>query len=366
MARAFEVYLKEKLKERGIQNDYLVNYRSEESWAQATESSFKMENTYPYPTATEIADIKAAFDYLFDSIRFKSHEENYEIYSAATAEIRECLKDSRLLFERELTPEQATLQKMSESVFGIDVKYFDGAPELHGRFDNDMDIMYLNSKAETSPDWTFWHEAFHVMKKYEPELYEDILAHVERHEIFTTQQIEDYRKAVKQPKMGKSRVMEEMLADAFADMKTGRRVFEKITKENRSLADRLAAFTQKLLDGVKKFFKAKEVRDKYPTVTLTNRQFKDFATRIEENVCSLRNGKSIDSKGYKILTAGPRSPYEYAPKKQKHFDIEVAKELTKKYSSDAVQQAIQDLSPLGRKNKNYGKEIMQEVRACGR
>ena len=26
MARAFEVYLKEKLKERGIQNDYLVNY----------------------------------------------------------------------------------------------------------------------------------------------------------------------------------------------------------------------------------------------------------------------------------------------------------------------------------------------------
>ena len=27
---AFEVYLKEKLKERGIQNDYLVNYRLEE------------------------------------------------------------------------------------------------------------------------------------------------------------------------------------------------------------------------------------------------------------------------------------------------------------------------------------------------
>ena len=366
MARAFEVYLKEKLKERGIQNDYLVNYRSEESWAQATESSFKMENTYPYPTATEIADIKAAFDYLFDSIRFKSHEENYEIYSAATADIRECLKDSRLLFERELTPEQATLQKMSESVFGIDVKYFDGAPELHGRFDNDMDIMYLNSKAETSPDWTFWHEAFHAMKKHEPELYEDILAHVERHEIFSTQQMEDYRKAVKQPKMSKSRVMEEMLADAFADMKTGRRVLEKISKENRSLADRLAAFTQKLLDGVKKFFKAKEVREKYPAVTLTNRQFKDFVTRIDENVCSLRNGKSISSKGYKILTAVPRSPYEYAPTKQKHFDIGAAKELSKKYPEDSVQQIIQDLSPLGRKNKHYGKEIVQEVRTFER
>lgn len=76
MARAFEVYLKEKLKERGIQNDYLVNYRSEESWAKATENGFQMENTYPYPSATEIADIKVAFDYLFDSIRFKSHDEN--------------------------------------------------------------------------------------------------------------------------------------------------------------------------------------------------------------------------------------------------------------------------------------------------
>ena len=166
--------------------------------------------------------------------------------------------------------------------------------------------------------------------------------------------------------MSKSRVVEEMLADAFADMKTGRRVFEKISKENQNLADRLAAFTQKLLDGVKKFFKAKDVREKYPTVTLTNRQFKDFATRVEENVCSLRNGKSIGSKGYKILTAVPRSPYEYAPKKQKHFDIGAAQELTKKYSSDSVQQAIQDLSPLGRKDKHYGKEIMQEIRACGR
>ncbi|MBO4780742.1 MAG: hypothetical protein J5497_08910 [Selenomonadaceae bacterium] len=367
MARAFEVYLREKLKERGIQNDYLVNYRSVESWAKATENGFRMENTYPYPSATETADIKAAFDYFFDSIRFKSHDENYEIYSAATADIRECMKNSRLLFDRELTHEQKTLQKMSEEVFGIDVKYFDGAAELHGRYDDDRDLLYLNGKTETTLDWAFWHEVFHVMKKHELELYEDILAHVERHEIFTSQQIEDYRQAVKQPKMSKSKAMEEMLADAFADMKTGRRVLEKISTENRSLADRLAAFTQKLLDGVKRFFKAKEVREKYPAVTLSSKQFKAFVTRIDENVCSMQDGKaSKNSTGYKILTAVSHSPYEYAPTKQKRFDIESAKELTKKYSSDAVEQVIQDLSPLGRQNRNYGKEIVQEVRACGR
>lgn len=367
MARAFEVYLKEKLKERRIQNDYLVNYRSEESWAKATENGFQMENTYPYPSATEIADIKAAFEYLFDSIRFKSHDANYELYSAATADIRECMKNSRLLFDRELTDEQKTLQNMSEEVFGIDVKYFDGAPELHGRYDDDRDILYLNGRTETSLDWAFWHEVFHVMKKHESELYEDILAHVERHEVFTSQQIEDYRQAVKQPNMSKSKVMEEMLADAFADMKTGRRVFEKISIENRSLADRLAEFTQKLLDGVKRFFKAKEIREKYPTVTLSKKQFKAFVTRIDENVCSMQDGgASKNSKGYKILTTVLHSPYEYSPTKQKRFDIESAKELTKKYSSDAVQQVIQYQSPLGRRNKNYGKEIVQEARACER
>ena len=367
MARAFEVYLKEKLKERGIQNDYLVNYRSEESWSKATENGFKMEETYPYPTATEIADIKAAFDYLFDSIRFKSHDENYELYSAATADIRACVKNSRLLFDRELTFEQTALQKMSGDVFGIDVKYFEGAPELHGRFDDDCDIVYLNGKSETSLDWAFWHEAFHVMKKHEPELYDDILAHVERHEIFTGQQIENYCKAVKQPKMSKVKALEEMLAYAFADMKTGRRVIAEISKENRSLADKLAAFTQKLLDGVKKFFKAKEVREKYPSITLTSKQFKDFATRIDENIYAMRGSKAAkSSKGYKILSVMTRSPYEYAPTKQKAFDIESAKELSKKYSSEAIQKMLQDLSPLGRKNKNYGKEIMQEVRACGR
>ena len=107
----------------------LVNYRSEESWTKATENGFKMENTYPYPTATETADIKEAFDYLFDSIRFKVHDENYELYSASTADIRELLKDSRLLFDRELNYKQTALQKMSEEVFGVEVKYFEGARE---------------------------------------------------------------------------------------------------------------------------------------------------------------------------------------------------------------------------------------------
>ena len=254
---------------------------------------------------------------------------------------------------------------MSEEVFGIDLKYFEGSPELHGRYDEDRDIMYLNDKAETSIDWAFWHEAFHVMKKHEPELYDDILKHVESHEIFTNQQIENYRNSIKQEKMSKSKVVEEMLADAFADMKTGRRVIEKISEENRSLANRLAEFTKKLLEGVKIFFKAKEVQEKYPEVMLTNKQFRDFVERVDENICSVQDDRgklAQNSIGYKIL----KSPYKYSSKRQKKFDIESAKNLAEKHSTESVIEVIQNVSPLGRKNKNYGKEIFQEVHSYSR
>ena len=364
-ARAFEVYLKSKLEENGIRNDYLVNYRSEESWAQTTEGNFKMENTYPYPMATEIEDIKMAYEYLFDSLRYKMHDKNYELYSARDKNIGEMLKESRLLFERELTADQMAMKKMSEEVFDIDLNFFDGDKKLHGRFDEDTDTIYLNSAAETSLEWTFWHEAFHIMKIHEPELYEDILEHVEKEAFFTSQQISDYRKAIEQPNLIESKVVEEMLADAFADMKTGRRIVEKISEKNQSLVNRLAYFTKKLLNGVKKFFKAKEVQEKYPEVALTYKQFKNFVSRVEENICSIRES-NLDktSIGYKILQAD--SPFKYSPKKQKKFDIEVASKLTQKYSAESVRQVIDDLSPLGQKNKNYGREILQEIRSCGR
>lgn len=370
-ARAFEVYLKLKLEEKGIRNDYLVNYRSEESWEKATaENSFKMENTYPYPTKSEMEDIKAAYEYLFDSMRFREHDKNYEIYSASSEKISEIMKEARLMSEKELTEEQSAIQKMSEEVFGIGLKFFNSEPEIHGRYDEDSDIMYLNGKAETALEWTFWHEAFHLMKKHEPELYEDIFRYVDRHEFFSSQQMEEYRKAVKQLALSDSKVVEEMLADAFADMKTGRRIVEKIAEKNPNVAQKFLAFTKKLVEGVKNFFKAKEVKEKYPEVALTNGQFKNFVERVEENILSVKTGNRLtaNSTGYKILSTNCvlHSPYAFSPKKQKKFDTETAKKLVEKYPSEKVQKVIQELSPLGRKEKDYGKEILREVRSDGR
>ena len=370
-ARSFEVYLKSKLEEKGITNDYLVNYKTEESWREATENGYMLEKTYPYPTKEETEDIKTAYEYLFDSIRFKAHDKEYELYSSSDEKIAEMLKESKLMLPKEVTTEQKSMQKMSAEVLGIELKYFEGASELHGRYDEDLDIMYVNGKSETSLEWTYWHEAFHIMKKHEPELYEDILKYIERNEIFTKEQIQSYRKAVNQPKLSENKVVEEMLADAFADMKTGLRILEEMAEKNEGLAKRLAEFTKKIMKGIKKFLKSEEVQEKYPEVALTNLQFSAFTKRIEENVCSLSTYKgklAKESTGYKILKAGKiiNSPYKYKPEKQKKFDIMSAKALMKKYAKEAVGKVIQEISPLGEKNKKYGEKIIQEVKTYSR
>ena len=109
-----------------------------------------MKKTYPYPTATEMEDIKTAYEFLFDSIRFKAHDENFELYSASAENIQEMLKESKLLFESELNCEQIALKKMSEEVFDIEMKYFEGSPKLHGRYDKGENIIYVDGNAETS------------------------------------------------------------------------------------------------------------------------------------------------------------------------------------------------------------------------
>lgn len=81
--------------------------------------------------------------------KFKEHDKNFEIYSASAKNIKEMLKESKLFFERELNCEQIALKKMSKEVFDVEIKYFEVSPKLHGRYDNDENIIYINGDAET-------------------------------------------------------------------------------------------------------------------------------------------------------------------------------------------------------------------------
>lgn len=59
-ARAFESYLIAKLADQGAANDYLANV--------VNEKAFGDEASYPYPTAAEIAPVRAAFDRFFQTV----------------------------------------------------------------------------------------------------------------------------------------------------------------------------------------------------------------------------------------------------------------------------------------------------------
>lgn len=222
------------------------------------------------------------------------------------------------------------------------------------------------------------------MKEYEPELYADLLCHAEKTEMFSKAQLDGYRKGVQRPRMSDDEVTEELLANAFADYKTGRRVWQDMAKVNPTLVQRLAAFTQKILHSAQRLLhlregkSAQELRENYPGVCLTDRQFRDFSERIAKNLCSLRDSRKqpmFISKGYRILAADGRaladklpglpwcthSPFQYTPLKQQKFDRQAAKELLRHYSPEAVAQTLQEISPMGERMGDYGRRLVQET-----
>lgn len=65
-ARSFESYVIAKLQDQNAANDYLANIVSEQE--------FKTENAYPYPTAGELPQIRAAFDHFFDVVQTREDD----------------------------------------------------------------------------------------------------------------------------------------------------------------------------------------------------------------------------------------------------------------------------------------------------
>lgn len=72
-ARAFESYVIAKLQDESFANDYLANIVDEKAW--------EIEDAYPYLTAGEIANVRAAFDEFFDTVETKQTEQGTALYS---------------------------------------------------------------------------------------------------------------------------------------------------------------------------------------------------------------------------------------------------------------------------------------------
>lgn len=372
-ARSFEAYVKSQLDKKGVRNDFLVNFRTEEEWKKATSLYSKW---YPYPTNDEMETINKGFQSLFDSIKTKTNEAGkVEFFSCSRMDcLGSLVEQSTILPASALSEEQNGLAAFSLEQLGLPVRYFDGPEALHGRYDAEEDILYLNRKGESDIGWTFYHEAFHALKKNDPKLYDDLLAFTEQSEMFTPAQMDAYRQEIHGKNLTDTQVKEEMLADAFADIKTRERSLATIVTKEPNLGVRLTSYFRRVADKAVSFFHRR--KKQHPKAELTEKQFSAFRDHLQTVTQNFRvDGRYVLSDRHNILGCDgypvtpqdmPETMIHFANpfpgdyKKQMAFDINSSMEMLKKYTPEIVLETLTKNSPL-REEPGYVKTVVREA-----
>lgn len=370
MARSFEAYVKQALEKKGIQNDFLVNIRSEKDWKKATNN---LEGyPYPYPNSNELPVIEKGFQALFSSL--KTHELDngkVELFSCSNHEtLGHQIEESRLIPKGELTQKERDFIVFAEKELQLDIRYFDGPESLHGKCQ--QDTLYLNRKSEKPLRWTFYHEAFHSMKHRDPKLYSDLLTHVEKKGIITDKQIEAFRKSHHALDMPRSTVKEELLANAFADIQQEAHIVNQIAREKPRLAARALTFARRLAKKTKAFFLSHDD-------ALSAKQ----TEALEDRLKSIANEMQIDGQtpmadknfvlgldNLPIFPDGdlPRArvqPFLGDNAAQHQHDVSITRRMLQKFTPAICEEVLSTCSPL-RKEPGYAKGVIQEARQGAR
>lgn len=104
-ARAFEAYLISKLQDQNASNDYLANIVDEKTWNAAAALGIENQNSYPYPTETELPSIRAGFDQFFQTIQHEETDKGVRLFDFAakresqtdTPEFKRWFSDSKMV-----------------------------------------------------------------------------------------------------------------------------------------------------------------------------------------------------------------------------------------------------------------------------
>ena len=346
-ARSFQAYVCYKLAEKGITDDYLSLYRTEKSWKEVTAGAYT-EEAYPYPTKAEMPAIAKAYDHLFEVLKTKENENGVTLYSATHhKDIPAMLQESTAIPEESLTKKEREMQDLAAHL-GVAMTFIEGPKALHGRY-NPMDgSLLVNRKASTTPQWTFAHECFHVMRQEDSLLYEDLLTTVEDTQGISKAQLDAYRQSIGAPDMDDQHAKEELLADAFANAQKEKELTRIIAKKDVGLMCRFAAFTKKLLYHAQIFLHRREG-------SLTKDQFDAFKERIENHLHSLRDqdGNHFIPKGVYVLdTVGSLTrPEEIEPPAvTDRIQTEAARLLLTDETPKSVRSALIADRPQGKKD----------------
>ena len=251
-ARCFEAYVKAKLKDEGISNDFLVNIMSPVDWEKEAEKNpERLDDTYPYPTKQELADVTEAYDAFFAAVGTRTDEKGNTVLYSSSDYSRNRQMRCNFVCDDELTAGQTALRDIVRESMGLDIEFFRGAPELHGMLDPDFGTVLLNADSERPLDETLWHEAFHAMKRIDPALYERVAAFAEERHPITQEQMDAFRNSVNGSDLPESVCREEILANAFADAKIRQARLNEMAEEKPGLMQRVTAFMVNTADRIK-------------------------------------------------------------------------------------------------------------------
>jgi len=79
-ARSFESYIINRLKEKGLSNDYLANIVSPEAWTATETLGLEADNSYPYVLESELESVTEAYDAFFNEIQTKETDQGIAFY----------------------------------------------------------------------------------------------------------------------------------------------------------------------------------------------------------------------------------------------------------------------------------------------
>lgn len=378
MARCFETYVREKLAEKGIRNDFLVNIKGYDQWLKEADKSFP----FPYPMKEELPPITKAFDALFAEMKYKTQEGEHTTTKLYSCDDYETVAGRTMLASvvsyAELTEAEKNLRTFSQLAMGMDVRFVTDDPSLHGLYDKDSDMIYLNRESNKDLTWTLCHEAFHAMRYEEPALYADLLSHAEGAEAFTTAQLNAYREKHRAYDLPDDTIKEELLADAFAKQKTQAHALCQMTEQDEKLTTRVMNFLKRTAHKAVAFFKEAE-----PEEGLTAKQAVAFSERLDYLTENLTiDGHKPLSKGEQILGIGNLpvvatdvlpsckiTPFTEQPAHVRAFDIHMACEFMKKYPIELISEVLHSQSARGHE-KGYVDGVMREaqsrLRVCAR
>lgn len=163
-ARAFESYVIERLKDQDASNDYLANIVSEDYWKASEALGMQDSDSYPYPEAAEIPEVRAAYDNLFQVIETRQTESgNIEMYSR-DGEFRRTPE-----YQRDaLTVEQA------ESIRDELMNGWKGAPDVIVRdqidqFPPGLQAAIRMAGAENDMRGVFWNDTVYILASRIPD-----------------------------------------------------------------------------------------------------------------------------------------------------------------------------------------------------